>query len=216
MTSPLHTLLCSTVAALIGAASAVAVTITVGTHDAPEPVDASVQRNQELRRERSSPASTEPSGASELRITRVERQLDGLTANLERERDPVSPPAEAEPPLGMDEQDDAAEQAWQASVDRHREETVDSDWSSRTRAAFEEDIEAAVDGAADAIEVECRSESCLASVQFPSFHDATGAFTSLLQYSYRSNCATSVAAPEPEDPSEPYATSILFHCDDAA
>jgi len=212
-----HPILSATLAGLVGAASAVAVTVLLGTsHDAPASLDAPAREHAEVRRDRSSTAAAEPSAASELRITRVERELDGLAANVRREHAPALPPVEAEPPPDMDELHDAAEQAWQAGIDRHHDEPVDSDWSSRTRAAFEEDIAAAVGGIADDIEIECRSESCLASVRFPSFHDATGSFTSLLQYSYRSNCATSVAAPEPEDPSEPYATSLLFVCDEAA
>jgi len=110
----------------------------------------------------------------------------------------------------------AREQARESANQReasHNAEVRDPVWAQRANAEFSEDLSAL--GGANHLRVEsveCRSRTCFAYVNWPSFREANQSRSDLLHHDYRQNCSRLVYLPPPEDPSAPYRARIDFDC----
>lgn len=214
--SRFQSLLAMTVAGLVGGGCAMGAML-LAEASAPTTADPPIRSDAGATRERQEP-TVEPRLDERTRLVRVERQLERLVSAPASQ--PVSAPTadhepDAEPLADPEAQARAAEAAWFGSIDRHEAEPTDAGWANETETVLQRELSAALQGASDEIEVDCRSESCLASVEFGDYTEATTMFASLLQHAYSMNCAITVAAPEPDDPSARYTTDVLFDCGSA-
>ena len=212
--SRLRTPLSLITAGVLGAVTAVATTLAVEAPRDDEAEQAKSKTQQSTRsRER---ASSRRATADDARLTQVERRIERLGSTSDPVAPTVAPPSEPDSPPDADQAREHAEQAWQDALDRHARADADPEWARDAQVIFGEDIGDAVGDLSDQIELDCREDSCVASVRFASFQHATESFATLLQAPYRINCEVSVAVPEPEDPTAPYATRIRFVCPDDA
>jgi hypothetical protein len=58
--------------------------------------------------------------------------------------------------------------------------------------------------------VDCRTDSCVALLRFPSYGHATGAYVKYVTGLTEPNCATSSVLAEPDDPEASYEVELLL------
>jgi hypothetical protein len=100
----------------------------------------------------------------------------------------------------------------QRLVDMHEAEPVDEKWASEKKYEVEKGLAAlAREGGGYRIKnVDCRSTSCSAELEWPNF-EAAATNASVLAHTalYGPDCARRIILPEPEDRTRPYAASLL-------
>lgn len=111
------------------------------------------------------------------------------------------------------------EQAGAEHVARHeglvasvRNESLDEKWSSRASLAFTQDMDSisAAAGGLRVIDVDCRTTSCVATVEWPNFEAARKGFTEVLHGRFQNNCEREVTLPNPDDVEATLRTEIVF------
>jgi hypothetical protein len=104
-------------------------------------------------------------------------------------------------------------EAHERALRAHAAEPVDPGWAPRTAAAFGEDLEKLrARSEARVRDVDCRSSSCVARLQWKSYQDARAHFASVLGARYQVACATEITLPDPVDTSRPYEASVIYGC----
>ena len=104
---------------------------------------------------------------------------------------------------------------WEETKATFHQEPIDPSWATETSEMFTVDIdELAVKSNFTAIETECRSTRCSATIEWPTYNDAMQEFTELLHHSYQANCARHTILPEPgeSDLDTPYQATVIFDC----
>lgn len=110
---------------------------------------------------------------------------------------------------------------WQGLLGEHREESRDHRWAASVEPRFETELRMIGEskelgrGAFEVSGIDCRNETCVASIDFGSFEDARQSVDELLQHHYEVNCGTTTVMPEPEDMSRPYSAELFFDCSSA-
>jgi hypothetical protein len=203
-----------------GAVSAAIITVTMASSESTESTPTDRMATAAVG---SAAAEVGPrhrrTAADDTRLVRLERELHGLRAQLD-DGERVSSRDEwtqidLEPsgsPPDPEESLEAARGIWDVEVEAHEVAPFDAQWSQQARSSFERDLAEALGDQGVDISVDCRTESCLASVGFASYRDATASFSTLLQHSYGLNCERTVAMPPPDDPGGSYDAEILFVC----
>lgn len=161
------------------------------------------------------PGGTSP-GAARLRALEERlAQLEERERARERARDAGAPPAEQQ--AGDHRREAAEERAqFQALVDDHRRDRVDAAWSRAASAGLRGDLGSlATEGHFQVLEMDCRSSSCVATLEWPTFSEARHARAALIGHRYHPNCAYGLSLPEPDDAASAYRTSMIFQCGDA-
>ncbi|MCH9685951.1 MAG: hypothetical protein K0V04_31240 [Deltaproteobacteria bacterium] len=120
----------------------------------------------------------------------------------------TSPSDELEP----EQRRELALESWEGQLDEHRGESIEPAWANGVEPQFEADLRALGDGAFEVSDVDCRTESCLATLQFDSFEDARSSLGDLLHSRYQVNCGTTTVMVEPDDTLGPYSAELLFDC----
>ncbi len=145
--------------------------------------------------------------AQEERLQMLERRLEALSA---RSGD-TPPPAPPRPSL-----EEARRQLFeqhQARLDRHSREPLDATWSHEARGSFSVDLAALTRGQSfTARSIDCRSTTCVITVEWSSYAEATGSYPLLLQHAYGMDCMRSILLPEPADPTARYQASLFLDC----
>jgi len=141
----------------------------------------------------------------EERIQRLERRLEELSARTE----PPPPPSRPSP-------EEARQQLFQhhqEQLDKHSREPVDPYWSRSAQDTFGADFAALVEGQTFAVRnIDCRSHTCVTTVEWPSYAAATQGYSLLLQHAYGMDCARSILLPEPADPRGSYQARLILDC----
>ncbi len=102
-------------------------------------------------------------------------------------------------------------EAYERALKTHAAQPVDSGWAGTASEMFRADIEAKkAESRAKVVGVDCRTDSCVAELAWPSFHEARTGFRAVLHAHYRVNCVKSITLPEPKDPSKPFIGHALF------
>ncbi|WP_157775352.1 hypothetical protein [Melittangium boletus] len=143
--------------------------------------------------------------AREERLHRLERRLEELTARTE----PPPPP----PRPSREEAKRQLFQQHQQQLDMHSREPVDPTWSRSARDSFGADFASLTRGQGFTLkDIDCRSHTCVTTVEWPSYAAATQGYSLLLQHSYAMDCARSILLPEPSAPQGNYQARLLLDC----
>lgn len=100
---------------------------------------------------------------------------------------------------------------------RHANEPVDRPWARTAEAGFQADLQrmgsAPGAGGFSLQKVECKTTSCSADLLFADYQSVSSQSSRLLHEQYSQPCGTTVFAPEPAAPNEPYVLTVYFECD---
>lgn len=146
----------------------------------------------------------------EARIQALEQRVAQLTARAE-----TGPPAPTAPPSRPEPEElrQALLQQQQVRLDAHQRQSIHPVWASDATRAFSTDFSALTQGQRFTVRsIDCRSTSCIARVEWPSYAEATTGYEVLLQHSYALDCTRSLLLPDPEDPERAYEASLLLDC----
>jgi hypothetical protein len=96
---------------------------------------------------------------------------------------------------------------------RHKAAQVDPSWAPRVSAAFQRDLGAIAPlGHFDVLDVDCRTDSCVATLEFVDYKTAQQNWRTLMQKPYQENCGCTVFLDEPRDGATKYQTSVVYNC----
>lgn len=158
------------------------------------------------------PAQQEAGDIQGARLRELEKRLAAMETMVDSG---ASPQDEPHPPTPEDIEAQRGQllSKHQEAIENHRREPVDSSWSRSTSELFTSDIESLAEKAdLKLIEVDCKSRSCLATVEWKSFSEAQSNYSALLHHSYAANCSREILLPEPDDLAAPYQATAVFDC----
>jgi hypothetical protein len=116
------------------------------------------------------------------------------------------------PPMPLSEQQ--RESLHAEHIARVRTEAVASPWAAETEATLRQALSKVSGGAAGfkVVGVECRSTSCLATVEWPSYRAAEKTWQAILHAQSAVACAREILLPRPNDPNARYTATAIFDC----
>ncbi len=93
-------------------------------------------------------------------------------------------------------------------------EQVDSTWAPAARQSFQADLDTlSMQIGASVVDVDCRTKSCVATVEWQSYDDAKKTWKRLIHEPYKENCAVSMSVDPPADGNAAsYQAKVLFEC----
>lgn len=101
----------------------------------------------------------------------------------------------------------------EANFQQHEAEPLDPAWGGKSTASLRSDLERLRQGRPfSLLEVDCRSNSCKAVLEWPSYPQAIADASALVHHYYEVNCARTVLMTEPRELEQPYRLRILFQC----
>lgn len=101
----------------------------------------------------------------------------------------------------------------EAAIAKHWASPVDPSWSGKSASSFQKDLgDVASKGKFDVVRVDCRSSSCLGTLEWSSYDDAKRNFENVLVHSYDVNCAREIFLPEPANAQARYQATAVFDC----
>lgn len=120
----------------------------------------------------------------------------------------------APPMLTEDEARARAEEEFDDRIRDHEQRPVDPQWAADATASFNADITSmGKEHGFELLDMDCRTNSCVAEVEWPDHAAATSTWGTLLHGSYGMNCGRGVLLPEPEDTESAFQARVLFECD---
>ena len=198
-----------TAPALVGAAISVAI---IMSHDFGE-------RDERAAR------SEAPTSAAEAERPVAPRVPQGWARRMPRHRPPSdiaeegADSAEPAPSEASAWSEEDLEQArdrvlgmWEEQLDDHEAAAIDSQWARSVAPQFNRDLEAIGEEAFAVADVDCRTTTCVATLDFASYGAAQASLAGVLHHPYAVNCATTFVIPEPEDRAAAYSANVLFDC----
>jgi hypothetical protein len=97
------------------------------------------------------------------------------------------------------------------ALEEHRSEPVDEAWSQAAQASLRLELEGLVQPADARLgNIECRSTSCVATIEWMSYGRAVATYSNMVEHRYEPNCARSAYLPEPIDVAAPYQVQLIF------
>lgn len=188
------------------------------TGPSQSPASADIERSSVAQRKQIVVQTVAPAQLNHLasRLHDLERQLSELPDRDDQDGDgAATDPAEYAALLAQERHASQAEdrQNFAAAIELHDAQPGGSSWSARAGASLEDgiaDVIRRTDDVASLEGVDCRSDSCLAVLRFPSYRQAMSNFARYVTSSYEQNCATSSVVAPPEDPTQPYNVKVLF------
>ncbi len=157
--------------------------------------------------------------ADDARVARLERRLGALEADVSvtAPRDDLAGVALDDDPelatLSLDEQRIHALGRWQGKLDAHAGAPTDASWAPRVEAGFQDDLTSLGDDAGFRVATtNCRTTTCIATVDFEGYDAAVAGHAALLHHDYAANCAREVVLPEPAERSGRYTATVLYDC----
>jgi len=126
-------------------------------------------------------------------------------------------PPEAPPAILADMDPEQArlyyENEHQRKIEEHYTEVVDKAWQRRTTPMFEHDLGiVAGEAGFEVSSVDCRSVTCVATLNWDNFEHARTTYADVLHYAYDANCAGEIILPRPADKSLNYDATVIFNC----
>jgi hypothetical protein len=167
-------------------------------------------------------APASPAGRDDDASRRIERRLAALE-NLAREPDPAGSGEDPAVAASADRRpEDPAdgprrdEENFRRRVDAHFTEPVNRGFAEPAERAYRKELdEIAAAAGFDVRGVDCRTSSCVATVEWKSYGEAIRTYGRLMFHRFSMNCGVGASLPAPDDPSSPYAGRILFRCGQA-
>jgi hypothetical protein len=100
------------------------------------------------------------------------------------------------------------------SIARHRAQPVDPTWAPAAAQSIRQELaELEARQAFSVFEVDCRSDSCIATMEWPTYRDAAATYAELVHHYYEEvNCLRRLILPEPEDKDAPFQATLVFDC----
>jgi hypothetical protein len=142
-------------------------------------------------------------GSLEQRMIALERSLASASTTEEEPPDPDAARAEI-----------IASHA--AAIDAHWQERSDASWAPRATDATHRDLEGIAVQAEvpfEIMDVDCRSTTCLAELEWSSYGAAVGGYPDLLHHAYALDCARRIVLPEPATSHDDrYRASLVIDC----
>lgn len=100
-------------------------------------------------------------------------------------------------------------------LEAHQAEPVDPGWGPRAQRELTGDLEEVSQGSpAQLVEVDCRTSSCVALLEWPNYHVAFDSYRYFLMQPYHVNCQRTIAVPPPRDADQPYRAHMFMNCED--
>ncbi len=146
----------------------------------------------------------------EARLQALERTVAEL-----RTQSGAAPPAPVSPPPRLDREKlkQMALEQRQAQLLGHERQAIDPTWASEATRSFSADFSMMTQGQAFRVRaLDCKTTTCVARVEWPSYAEAAASYQFLLHHSYGMDCARNLMLPEPEDPTRAYAASLILEC----
>jgi hypothetical protein len=137
----------------------------------------------------------------------LEQKLEALSARSE----PATPSAPPRP--SREEARQQLFQQHQLRLDRHFREATDPGWAREAQGAFASDFAALTQGQPFQVRgIDCRTTTCVTTLEWPSYAEATQNYAILLQHAYGLDCVRSILLPEPADASARYQAQLFLDC----
>ena len=126
------------------------------------------------------------------------------------ERMPAARPDLSTPPADLDKQHQAERERL---IDEHDREPRNRKWASEAEAKLTENLAVIGKGKFEAVRVDCRSSTCMATVEWPSYREARAGHMDLLHMTTAVNCIREITVPPPADPEARYqGTMVMTNC----
>jgi hypothetical protein len=95
----------------------------------------------------------------------------------------------------------------------HDDAPVDPAWAPQTAASLGDEIRALAGRSPGTrlVDIDCRTRSCAATIEFPSYGAAMTGHTDYVTHFYATRCATAAELGAAEDPASAYRVRVLFH-----
>lgn len=192
---------------ILGVAAGVLASLVMSSRGSNGPVAAAapVRRGAiVVERDAASPAA--PSTAA-AQIRAMDRRLAAIEA-----REPGEPGAPDSPP---DPAQVRAEQqrAHDDAIAAHRSAAIDPAWAARADTGLTAQLAGMAQASSFAVlDVDCRTATCTAELEWPSYGAAVEQFTTILHGRYDLNCDRRILLPEPADPAIAYRATAVFDC----
>ncbi len=146
-------------------------------------------------------------------LASIERRLQGLEAARQRPTDEATTPPHEEPPPDMEEARRESRRVHEEQIQRHRASPIDHGWADQAESMLREDLGKPAEGRSFHLaDIECRTSSCVATLEWPSYEMAPRDAPFIAANSRKMNCATWVWTPHPDDPAAPYRGEVVFDC----
>ena len=102
---------------------------------------------------------------------------------------------------------------FEEALEAHRMERIDPIWSAQAASQLEGDLFALSEQERDfeLIEVECKTQTCAAKIEWPSRGTAQRSMGKLIEHKYSYNCQRAIHLPESAE--RPYRAALLLKCD---
>lgn len=145
---------------------------------------------------------------------------EGERQGLPSEFSPVGPnrqppPTWGTPPAADNPQVAAVRAAIEEDIDTHRSQPVDPNWGPASAEQVRDDLEASsIAALIDVVDVDCRSTTCLATVEWEDYGVAFRTYRRLLTHHYGVNCRRRMGVPPPADSDGPYRAHLFLDCSD--
>jgi hypothetical protein len=138
-------------------------------------------------------------------LSRMQQRVQQLE-NPEAAGAPPAPPPESQSARVHHERHDRA-------IREHDAEPIDRAWGPQTTGVVRTDIEKlAPGGQFQLMNVDCRTATCAAVVQWPSREAAIAGYRWLLQFPLRANCERTIVLPEPSAGAGDVQATLLLDC----
>lgn len=150
--------------------------------------------------------------ALETRLRELEEATDAGTAQATT---PPEAAAAITPDSGATREQVAQREydAFRGRVQEHLQESRDPRWSDRAQQALRTDFHDLEHGLGfTMVDVDCRTTSCVATIEWPTYALATQRYTGVLVNPARLNCMRESSLPPPATPNAPYREQVIFDC----
>lgn len=122
-------------------------------------------------------------------------------------------PAEPDVARRRDEQRDQLARRTESAIEKHRLERQDSAWAAKATPSLRADLEKVAQARKFELgEVDCRSTSCLAKLEWSNAAEAREEFGNLARETFEVNCARSITLPDAVEPSAPVEATLILDC----
>jgi len=159
------------------------------------------------------PGEARPSEPPPPPTIREIRVVQGAPIKEENPRTQQSSFADDDFEIPSDEERLEAIERWHDQLAEHQSEPVDPSWARPAEALLDEDFVALGEEAGfEFIDVTCASTTCVATVEWPSYHEAAEGYSEILHHRFRQNCGRVITIEPADNPEDVYRMPILFEC----
>ncbi|MCY1023800.1 hypothetical protein [Pyxidicoccus sp. MSG2] len=165
------------------------------------------------------PSPVAPSASADsARIRQLEQQVEQLAQRLgseEAARANVPPPPMPPTPEEQVQRREAGMEMFEMKVDAYQQERLDAVWADPARKSLETSMGTLLaslpaERRGNLLGVDCRTHSCMATLEFPNFAAAKDQFPRFVEHIYDVPCGRTAVLDDTEDPAAPLKVRVLF------